>query len=59
MTIIAGDTVSSSVDALTEDSAGTSTVLVKVDVEGGNITFDLPSDDDDTIIIAEGSYPLR
>jgi hypothetical protein len=42
--------------ALSSSSAVTTQVLIKANLTGGNITFDLPSDDNDEIVLEAGSY---
>ena len=57
VTVIAGSDSATGVDALLNDgNTQSTTVLVKVDMSGaGTLKFDLPSDDNDTLVLEAGS----
>ncbi|MDC1446327.1 Ig-like domain-containing protein, partial [Amylibacter sp.] len=57
VTVIAGSDTATGVSALLDDgNMQTSTALVKVNMSGaGTLTFDLPSDDNDTLVLEAGS----
>ena len=57
VTVIAGSDTATGVSALLGDgNTQSSTALVKVDMSGtGTLTFDLPSDDNDTLVLEAGS----
>ncbi|MDA8740268.1 Ig-like domain-containing protein, partial [Rhodobacteraceae bacterium] len=57
VTVIAGSDTATGVGALLDDgNTQSSTALVKVEMSGtGTLTFDLPSDDNDTLVLEAGS----
>ena len=56
VTVIAGSDSTTGVSALSGSSATDSTALVKVVMTGGGtLTFDLPADDNDTLVLEAGS----
>ena len=57
ITVIAGSDTATGVSALLDDgNTQSSTALVKVNMSGaGTLTFDLPSDDNDTLVLESGS----